>query len=525
MYSLCKYGDVYLRLYRESDYNDTLFGIKDKEDEDENKRQFINEEIINSVKERLDKDLTKTEEEKEKLLEDVKIIVHKNSDKYAHYIEMVPNPAEMFELLRLGKTYAYIQAPVNLTAIKNENNMMYTTSFRYSFKKQDVNLYQATEYVHASLEDNMSRAPEEIDIVTNDDETSTSTTSTFKVKRGQSILYNVFKSWRNLSLLENSMMLNRLTKSSIVRIINVQVGDMPKDQIPKHLMGIKQLIEQKTAINEGTSIQEYTNPGPMENNVYVPVHGEVGTLSMQEVGGDVDVKGIADVEYFKNRMYSSLKIPKQFLGDTEDNTGFNGGTSLTLISSRYAKTIKRIQNTMIQALTDAVNLLLLDKGLESYINKFELHMMTPSTVEEADRRENLDRYVGIISNIMSLLDGVEDASQRLKILKSLLANILTDEEVLDILQEEIDKLEDQEEAGIDTTKTDDEFQPDMGGFHTPSGAGPDNMDFGDEFSDNELSDTGTEEGGEEDQEVADMLSELPTPDSLGVDMTTMETEV
>jgi hypothetical protein len=53
----------------------------------------------------------------------------------------------------------------------------------------------------------------------------------------------MFKTWRELSLLENSLLLNRITKSSIVRIISVEVGDMPKEQVGPHLMGIKGLIE------------------------------------------------------------------------------------------------------------------------------------------------------------------------------------------------------------------------------------------------------------------------------------------
>ena len=154
-----------------------------------------------------------------------------------------------------------------------------------------------------------------------------------------------------MMLLENTLLLNRLTKSSIVRIIGVEVGDMPKENIGKHLMGIKQLVEQKSAINEGTSMEEYTNPGPMENNIYVPTYNGIGSISTQQVGGDVDVKGLADIDYFQNKLFGALRTPKQFLGVTDDNTGFNGGTSLSIISSRYAKMVKRIQSTMIQLLT------------------------------------------------------------------------------------------------------------------------------------------------------------------------------
>lgn len=434
---------------------------------------------------------------------------------------MMPNPAEMFELTQFGKTYAYIKAPTSTVATRNTDNALAATStWRYAFRKNDVDIYEGTEFVHACLEDNSSRTPEKIAIYQTDSDMETDNNAmSFNVKRGQSLLYNSFKSWRNLTLLENSLLLNRLSKSSIVRVINVEVGDMPKEQVGPHLLGIKQLIEQKTAINENNSIQEYTNPGPMENNIYVPTHNGIGTLSTQQVGGDVDVRSIVDIDYFKDKFYSGMKIPKQYLGDTDDNTGFNGGTSLSIISSRYAKTLKRIQNTMIQMLNDAVNLFLLDKGLDSYINKFELHMVTPITSEEIDRRDSMDSKIGIVNNIMDLLSDVEDGSQKLRILKALLNNIITDQEVMNILQEEIDKLAKQEEQGIDTTK-DEGGEPNTDNFHMPSGASEPDINNNIDLGGGSNEEPSTEEPASEEE-----IGELPTPDSLGLDMTDANLEI
>ena len=519
VYSLCKYGDVYLRLYRRSDYEKELFNISDDEDENSdneqeaevNKRNFLTEQLEEADK-----------QEAEILNEDVVFKAYPRDDKYAHYVEMVANPADMFEIIKLGKTFAYIKAPTTATITKNnQNNVLYSSAYVYAFKKKDVVVFEGTEFVHGCLLDNVSRVPEEVEIFMDDDETSTNVNS-FTVKRGQSLLYNTFKAWRNLTLLENSLLLNRLSKSSIVRVVNVEVGDMPKEQIGPHLLGIKQLIEQKTAINENDSLQEYTNPGPVENNIYVPTNNGKGAITTQELGGNPDIKSIIDVDYFRNKMYSSVRIPKQYLGDTDDNTGFNGGTSLSLISSRYAKSVKRIQNVIIQMMNDVINLMLLDKGLKSYINKFELHMVTPLTQEEVDRRENIDAKIGVVNNIMALLDGIDDASQRLRILKALLADIITNQEVMDVLQEEVDKLLEAEEAGIDTTETNDEFQPNMGNFHPAGGSSrPDiNIDNGPEDRDEGPSMPETnDEGGEE------VVGELPTPDSLGMDFTDANMEI
>lgn len=414
-YSLCKYGDLYLRLYRKSEFNDALFDNNDKNLSDKKENSKSNKNLN----------------------EDVNFNAFSSTDNYEHYIEMYPNPAEIFELTKFGKSYAYIKAPVNTTSRVNNLSNIY---YKYQFKKRDIDVYNATTFVHATLDNGMNRTEETVDIFLDSDD-SNSTPLSYTVKRGQSVFYNLYKIWRELNLLENSLLLNRLTKSSIVRILNVEVGDMPKEQVGPHLLGIKNLIEQKTAINTGTSLNEYNNPGPIENNIYVPVHNGQGAITTQEISGDLNVTGLADIDYFKNKYFGSLRIPKQYFGETDDATGFNGGTSLSITSSRYAKMIKRIQNTLIQAITDVINILLIDKNLNSYINKYQLHMQPPTTQEELDRRDNMSTKVGIATDIMNLLDSIEDSDAKLKILKSLLSNIVDDNEIINIIQEQIEKIE------------------------------------------------------------------------------------
>lgn len=508
VYSLCKYGDLYLRLYRESEVGDDLFKEK-KEQEQQN----LNEEIIAEVKKKLEDYKTLNEgklpsqDEIKQLTEDVKLKVFSKNDKYIHYIEYVPNPAEMFELTRFGKSYAYIKAPTLDSNAKKEDNLL-NSYYTYSFKKKDVEVYEPTSFVHAALEDNSSRHPEEVELFSGDNDENK---STYIVRRGQSLLYNSFKIWRQMMLLQNSLLLNRLTKSSILRVIGVEVGDMPKENVAKHLMGVKSLVEQKSAIDTNNSMEEYTNPGPMENNIYVPIRDGKGAITTQQIGGDVDVKGLSDIDYFTNILFGSLRVPKMYMGFTEDNTGFNGGTSLSLISSRYAKMVKRVQATVIQALTDCINLMLIDKGLDSYVNKFDLHMVPPTTQEEIDRRDNMANKVNITRDVMDLVADVEDPASRLTILKSLLSNIITDADVLEVLQQEIDKMENEEDEVPADDMSDDDFGGSFGGGGGLSkhGGMPDlPNDVGDESP--EMG----EEPAEPTSEPKDSV--LPTPADLDV---------
>lgn len=496
-YCLCKYGDVYLRMYRNSDMDDGLF----KEDEVSDKKKYLKEElekIHNNDTSKLDESVT----------------VHANSkdDRYAQYVEMVSNPAEMFELTKFGKTYAYIKAPVR-SGIQQKQSAIDVPSWRYRFNRSDVTLYDATAFVHASLEDDFQRFPELVDIFINNDMNSSDDTNklSYTVRHGQSILYSVYKLWRTLTLLENSLLLNRLTKSSVLRVINVEVGDMPQENVGKHMMGIKALFERKASLDTGNIMSEYTNPGPMENCIYVPMHNGIGSITPQQIGGDIDVKGLTDIDYFKNKLFGGLKIPKQYMGDTDDGAGFNGGASLSLISARYAKTIKRIQNTLIQLITDLINLMLLDKGLVSYVNKFTIKMQPPTTQEEIDRRDNMASKVGITQDVMNLLSDVEDPSQKLRILKILLSEIIDSPEVINVIQEEIDKLEEEEfvDESEDVDDSDTSVDVDVN-MPRPSSGGPEFID---------LSSTGEPQEISSEIPEDEVISPLPSPADLGIDMT------
>lgn len=521
VYCLCKYGDVYLRLFREEDVVDPIFSKKDK----------------------------KT------LNEDIRVQIPGSKEHFVFYTEMVPNPAQVFELMRFGKTAGYIETPQLYTqnAINNQDLTSYYSNlyYRYQFNQHDVKIYPATEFVHASLEDDITRAPEEVNLILDDPEdwdreeytdavtgerkinysaaarnatTKTNSSITYSVKRGQSVLYDVFKTWRQLSLLENSILLNRLSKSSVTRVIGIQVGDMPKEMVQPTIQRVKQLIEQKSAINAATSMNEYTNAGSYENSIYVPIYGDKGNITTTLIGGDTDtnVNGLSDVDYFKTKLYSGLKIPKQYLGDTDDAAGFNGGTSLAIVSSRYAKTVIRIQQVVIQLLTDLINLILFDRGFTDYINKYDLKMTPPTTQEQLDRQEQRSSQIGIIRDIMDLVGDIEDPIKKLKILKSLLSSIALDSDLIGIIQEEIDRLE-QEAAPEEDIDDEGGFGDDEDMSLDVNLNGP--RDFNSDFAESNpiadlANDTSPKSEPSSDLGGAEETStELPSMGDLGIDFT------
>lgn len=438
VYCLIKYGDVYLRLFRESDYVDPIF----KQENKDRVRTALNESIKDST---------------QKLEEAIYLNIHSKDDCYSYYVEMVPDPGTMFELTKFGQTFGYIEVP-NADHILDQSSFTGAATglmggasvnpFNFKWSQSDVNIYQADDYVHACLEDNVSRFPETVDLFFDNQKTdqlknTNSRPYTYTVKRGKSLLYDAYKIWREKALLEAAVLLSRITRSGIVRKVGIEVGDMSKEQVQLTLRKVKEMFEQKSAYNTDRSFSEYNNPGAVENFIYYATHNGQGNITVESVGGDFDPKQLTDLDWWNNKFYSSFGIPKQYFGWTDDGAGFNGGSSLTILSSVYAKGVKRVQNCILQAITDMINLFLLDRGCKAYLNNFVLKMRVPVTQEEVSYRENFTNKISAISNVNSLFSDVENKARRLGILKSLVSSLELGGDLIDEIQKEIEAAEEE----------------------------------------------------------------------------------
>jgi hypothetical protein len=492
IYSLCKYGDLYLETFRATDNIEKQQG----------KSNLLKNTSIIQEGKNFNSDDTE-------LVESVIVNIYGKQEKLQNYIEAVKDPAQIFDLTQRGKSVGFLKVP---KYNKNNSNTLGSANYEYNYITDDVFLYDPTKYVHICLANPSDRNPETVELFkyTNSDKNKTETerikereSLTYTVKRGKSILQDVYKTYKELSLLTDSLLLNRVVRSALVRIIQVEVGEMGKSETMQLLQRIKSLFEQKTAMTAGEKMREYNSPSPLENNVYIPTRGGQGALSVSNLGGDVNVKDIADIDYYNNKLFAGLKIPKQFLGYTDDTTGFSGGESLTKISGRYAKTIKRIQNTYCQGIKTLLNIFLIDRGLIQYVNKFQVKMLAPTTLDVTDRIESLKSKTEVIESIMNLLSNVENTKDQLSILQSLFNSFIDIPEVNEKLDTIVKSMPDEVET---ETPTEDMNEPFGGSSSEPS------------FEENEP----TESSTSEESSNAEESEELPSPEDLDIDLSDNE---
>lgn len=334
---------------------------------------------------------------------------HKPGSRIEEYVEMVPDPASVFELRKRGKTAGFLFLPELDT---NKTNVGQAYSIQIA--GTDQRILPSDKYVHISLGQASNRYPETFDISFSDDTKE----GGFRVERyvvatGKSILEDVFRTYRELHLMEDSILLNRVTRSAITRILQVEVGDMPKNQVKEKLRQIKMMIEQKNFMDTDAGIfSNQASPGPVDNIVYVPTRNGNGAITASTIGGDVDPKTLIDIEYYQQKEAGGLNIPLSYLkAQSGDGGGLSSGTALTKLDNRYARTIKRIQTAYCAGIQTLFNIFAIKKGLLDYVNNFKVRMLSPSTIEDSDRDEQLNNRIGMVNDLLAIIQSSECFSE------------------------------------------------------------------------------------------------------------------
>lgn len=382
--------------------------------------------------------------------------------KLQRYIRKVPNPAEIYDLQYKGKTAGYIKSEIEV-----EHNLQNNTHI-YSGVTTDLKVLSPTKYVHICLSPNINRFPEKFTLVKKQDnklnekgyvegDNDSENEFTFEIKSGQSVLENVYTAYQTLKLKEDSVLLERITKSSITRIIQVELGDMPESQKIEKLREIKNQIEQQLILNkEAGNIQSRPGAQPIENIIYTTTKDGKGTISSVNIGGDVDIGNLDDIDQAENKLFGALLIPKAILGADMEGTGLSNGGSLTEMNTTYARRIKRGQMALISGITDLINIFALADDLgDKIIGKFQVRLTPIITVEDNRRDELMRTKIQNVGDILNLIDKMDaiDQESKIKMLVNWLGSYLNQQEIVNIINERLEELE---EKGIDVNKAAEE---------------------------------------------------------------------
>lgn len=184
------------------------------------------------------------------------------------------------------------------------------------------------------------------------------------------------------------------------RVFKIDIGNIPPQEVDNYMQRIINKMKKVPFVDRNSG--DYNLKYNMQNlteDFFLPVRGGDSGTSIDNIGG-LEYTATEDIDYLKNKLFAALKIPKAYLGYDEN---VNGKATLAAEDVRFARTIERIQRTIISELSKIAIIHLYAQGInDSEMTNFELQLVNPSTIYEQEKVNLWSEKVRLANDMLGL---------------------------------------------------------------------------------------------------------------------------
>ena len=152
---------------------------------------------------------------------------------------------------------------------------------------------------------------------------------------------NARRAYRQLSLIEDAIVIYRLVRAPERLVFNVDVGNMPPPKAEAYLRKLMTNYWSKRTYDadQGATVQKFSPQSMLDSFWFAKRAGSEGT-SVTQLPGGANLGELADLMYFVKKLYKALKVPVTRL-DADD--AFRDGTDILREELKFARFIIRLQ--------------------------------------------------------------------------------------------------------------------------------------------------------------------------------------
>jgi hypothetical protein len=202
---------------------------------------------------------------------------------------------------------------------------------------------------------------------------------------GQSILENIFKVYKQKELLEDAVLIYRVSRAPERRVFKIDVGNMPSHMAMAFVERVKNEMHQRripSYSGGGTNTVDATyNPLSINEDYFFPQTAEGRGSSVDTLAGGSNLGEIDDLKYFNNKMARGLRVPSSYLPtgpDDSDRAMNDGRVGTALIQEfRFNQYCERLQNLIMQKLDDEFKMFLRWRGFNIDSGLFNIAFCEP----------------------------------------------------------------------------------------------------------------------------------------------------
>lgn len=207
---------------------------------------------------------------------------------------------------------------------------------------------------------------------------------------GRSILESGRRTWKQLQLLEDAMLIYRISRASEKRVFHIETGNLSPDQIPGFLEEQRSRIKTETLVNPSTGeIDLRYRSSAITDDFWFAKRGEMSS-TIEVLQGGQRIGDIEDIEYIKQQLITSIGVPKIYLQFDEE---LGSRSSASKEDIRFSRTVQRIQKIVTSELKKMamIHLYSLQKYDIKNIINFDLKLYNPSTIMELGKLELIEK--------------------------------------------------------------------------------------------------------------------------------------
>jgi hypothetical protein len=215
---------------------------------------------------------------------------------------------------------------------------------------------------------------------------------------GRSYLEPARRIFKQYTLMEDAMLIHRISRSPDRRIFYINVGSIPPNEVENFMQKTISTMKRTPLMDSQTG--EYNlkyNQQNLLEDFYIPIRGNDTSTKIETTPG-LQYDGIQDVTYLRDKLFAALKVPKAFMGYEKDLTG---KATLAAEDIRFARTIDRIQRIVLSELYKIALVHLYSQGYTGEeLTNFELDLTGPSIIYDQEKIALLTQKVDLAQKIM-----------------------------------------------------------------------------------------------------------------------------
>lgn len=219
---------------------------------------------------------------------------------------------------------------------------------------------------------------------------------------GKSVLESIFTVIEELKMMEQSLLIARITRAPERRIYNVNVGQAQGEKGIAYAREIVSRLKKKRILDASNNrdLELMTDVMGSVEDIIIPKRIGEEPSTVDVLAQLNDPGQLADIEFIRDRLFSGLGIPRQYLFD---DTFANANTNLSNKNIQFAKRARRIQKFFIYNLYKLaiIQLRLLNINPKFY-KDLTISMNNPSNIDEREKIETENARWGLISSMKSL---------------------------------------------------------------------------------------------------------------------------